>query len=348
MPAKSARAKSGRKKYWKDVQSKSKTKKRNKLALAVLGILVGILIIGWLINFTQSLFKPFNNAGSSAGNYQKKYSWDGSFNINLVIRTKNISLLSYNPTKGSIIILNIPDETFLELPNGFGKWQLRAIYDFGQTQGLGGDKLLKESLSSFFAVPIDGFLDLSASGVTSAEVIETLRKNPLSGYGLLSALKTDLTMWELLKFKMNISAVRFDKIKELNLDKLSVLQKDNLPDGSFVFISDPSILDSVLGDLVDPKIVSEHKTIAVLNATDKPQLAQKWARLITNLGGNVIITGNAPERLEKTQVFGEQSFTLKRLRQIFAPDDKISSSEGVMGSSRAQINVLIGEDYIDK
>ena len=162
----------------------------------------------------------------------------------------------------------------------------------------------------------------------------------------MSSLKTDLTLLELLRLKIGLSSVRFDKVKELDLDKLSVLDKESLPDGTSVYTADPIRLDSILSDLADPVIISEHKTIAVLNATNQPQLAGKWARLITNLGGNVIITANAGEKLRKTKVQGLQSATLRRLKQIFGSGDKISSQDENTISSRAQINLLLGEDRL--
>lgn len=353
----STRVSSKSSKSWKDVQSKTKLKKRTKLALVVLGLLFGFLIISWAVHFTQNLF------GS------KQYSWNGEFNINFLLRLPSISLLSYSPQDGKVTIINIPDETFLEVPSGFGSWQLRSVYDLGESQkGVGGDKLLKDTLTHFFAVPIDGFIDFdeSKSPQSAAEFVEILRRNPLSGLSLLSSLKTDLTMWELIKLKFGISSVRFDKIQKLDLIKLNILEKGSLADGTPIYTSDQIKLDSLLTDLQDPAIVSEHKSIAVFNATEQAQLAQKWARLITNLGGNVIITSNSKVKLKNTQILGEQSPTLKRLQQIFALDcsnspkcdkqslpfsdekGKISPTDEDIVSQRAQINLLLGEDYINK
>lgn len=333
-------------KTWKDVHSKTKVKKKTKLALAVLGLLAVFLIMSQTIRFTQSLF------GS------KKYSWNGEHNINLLVRSQTISLLTYNPTDNKVVMIDIPDETFLEVPYGFGSWQARSIYDLGESQKKAGNKLLKETLTSFFAIPIDGFLDLSAlkSVKSVSDLVETLRQNPISGINLFSNLKTDLTMWELLKLKWGISSVRFDKIKQLDLVELNALDKETLADGTPVFTSDPIKLDSVLADFQDPQVATEGKTIAVFNSTDQPQLAQKWARLITNLGGDVIIISNTKSKLKKTQVQGEQSsLTFKRLQQIFALEcqnspkcDNISPTEDDIAYQRAQINLLLGEDYIGR
>lgn len=340
MPGKKSRLISS---SWKEAQSKRKKSRTLKLALFVLSGVLGLLIISWTIRFTQSLFSPWKITPQQ----QKSYLWNGQFNINVLIRSEGVSLLSYNPKESKIVLVNIPDETFVEVPYGFGLWQLRAVWKLGESQKLlGGDKLLKDTLNNFFAIPIDGFLDLSAlkPSKSAASVLNNLKKNPFSGLELLAALKTDLTVWELIRLKIGIGGVRFDKIREKSLTE--TLDKTNLPDGSVVLTADPVKLDSILADLADPTIVSEHKSIAVFNATNQPLLAQKAARLISNLGGNVIITTNADRVFAKTTLEGVKSATLERLRQIFILDDKISTKETV--TSRAEINLLLGEDYISK
>lgn len=341
------------KKSWKFVQSKQRQNKRTKVALLVLVLVVGVLITSRVTQMAQSLFRPLG-----AVNGERSYVWNGEFNINLLVKATRVSLISYNPKEEKITIIEVPDELFLDVPYGFGKWQLRAIYELGQSQKeIGGNRLLKDTLSLFFAVPIDGFLDFTLQPTkTTLEVVEILRKNSFSGLNLLSFLKTDLTLWEILRLKMSLSGVRFDKVKELDLMRLGVWEKENLPDGTEVLTADPVKLDSVLSDFADPVIVSEHKTIAVFNATERAALAGQWARVINNLGGNVIITSNAKQKLDKTKIAGEKSLTLKRIRQILGSldcqnnpkCDIINTLDEEVNSSRAQINLILGEDYLKK
>lgn len=301
---------------WKKVQSKIKKQKRNKLAYIAFALVLALLTLSWSIQFTKSLI------GS------KSHNWTGEFNINLLVLTPQVSLFSYNPKEGKITLVNIPDETFLDVPDGFGQWQVRSVY------GLGGSRLLALTMTSFFGIPVDGFLDISALSAEQSAM------EFISGINLLSGLKTDLTPLELIRLKLGTRAVRFDKIAKVDLSSLGVLDKDNLPDGTPIFRADPARLDSVLAHFADPVILAEGKSVAVFNATDKPLLAQKGARLITNLGGNVIITSNAQMRLEKTVVTGEESKTLERLRQIFGRETGEAPAV-----SRAQINVFLGEDF---
>lgn len=331
MPSKSSARKSG----WKNIRDHGKLKRKTKLALIVLGLIVILLILSQLIQLGKNLFSPWK-LGT-----QRNYSWNKEFNLNLVMKTNSISLVSYNPKEEKLLIIAVPNETYLKLPQGFGQWQLRAVYD------LGGAKLLKETMADFFGIPVDGLLDItgSYSQKEASELINLLKESPFSGLGLLSNLKTDLTLWELISLKLSLSSVRFDKIKEIKLAELSTLERVKLLDGSEVFTTDPVKLDGILQDLVDSTIVEENKSIAIFNATSHPQLAQKASRLITNLGGNVIIVSNASIKLEKTKISGQPSATLERLKQIFDSSDTIGSKDLEVVPSRAQINVFLGEDY---
>lgn len=316
-------------KSWKIVQSKKRNATKTKWALIALAVVVGIIALGELVRLTQTIFRPWD-----------KFHWQGDFNINVIVKAKNISLLSYNPHEQKIFLIDIPDQTFLDT-SGRGRWELRSIYP------LGGNKLLTSTLKSLFALPIDGFLDFSGNydQKETSEIIGELRKNPFSLLSILPFLKTNLTPWELFKLKMGLTDVRFDKIKQVNLENLGVLQKGKLPDGSEVWEADTVRLDGVLSDLTDPEIAAEHKSVAIFNTTSKPLLAQRAARMVTNLGGNVIITSNSQMDLQITQVVGAKSKTLDRLKQIFGSNVTIDPQSEDLASSRAEINIFLGEDY---
>ena len=70
---------------------------------------------------------------------------------------------------------------------------------------------------------------------------------------------------------------------------------------------------------------------------------------MTNIGGNAIITTNASKKIRHTQVVGEKSQTLKHLIQIFEKCgqtcDRIDPGDEDLVSSRAQINIILGEDF---
>ncbi len=333
MPSKTAR-----KKGWKDAQTKRQNTQKTKLAIMVLGLIFTLLLLAQAVKFTQLLFNPWKDPKA----IKRTVFWNGEFNINILLKSKGLSLVSYSPQNKNITIVDIPNTTYLEAAHGFGKWQVGSIY------GLGGSNLLKDSLVNFFAVPIEGLLDFSDkySQIESEELVSEIRKDPFSVINILPFLKTDLTPFELVRLKMGLSSVRFDKIKHLNLEKSDSLEKERLADGTEVEVADTIKLDSALG-LKDPIIQSEHKNVAVFNSTSHPGLAQKAARIIANLGADVIITSNGETQLKTTLVLGEKSKTLDKLKQVFKASDIIDKSNKDLVSSRAQINVFLGEDFFN-
>lgn len=342
MPSKTAQGQNSQKNSWKNVQRKNKIKRKTKLAAVVLGLIVLVILIGNLVKLTQTLFSPWKLSDS----HPKSYLWNGEFNLNLIVKkNSSVSLVSYNPKEEKLIILKIPPTVLVEVPGGFGNWQIRSVYELGESGKKGeGVSLLKMTVGSFLAIPIDGFLDMGDldKDADIEKLVELLQKNLIFALSSLPFIKTDLTLWELIRLKMGISFVRFDKV--LNLDLSTVLDRGTLADGTPTFTADPVKLDSMLTPLADPAVKMEHKTIAVFNATEKLALAQKVARVITNLGGNVIITSNASQERDKSRIIGEKSPTLERLNQILCVDcDKIKPSDWD-GESRAEITIILGKD----
>lgn len=326
-----------------------KKAQKNKLALSVLAFIVIILILGQVLN----LFKILSNPWKENSALSRNYLLDGTFNTNIVMRNKYVSVLSFNPLAKSATLLVLPNQTYLQVAHGFGQWELRSIYDLGQSSVLGGENLLTDSLSLNLGLFIDGYIEFgdNMKDKEPGKLLEYLQKGPFNIFDTLSKVKTDLTIWQLIKLKTALSSVRFDKIKIIDFAKNNTLDPIQLPDGTSVLSMDLTRVDSVLSGLVDPKIRSEALTISVYNATSHISLAQRAARLITNIGGNVIITGNVNFQSDKTYVFGDQavasSVTLKRLIQVFN-SDKIFPSGFDSASSRAQINIILGEDYYRK
>lgn len=331
--------KTARKKGWKAVHNSEQINQKTRLALSLLAIIFGLLVVGNTIRLFKTIFTPWQSSSS-----KRNYLWKGDFNFNVVVIAKKISLLSFSPKNQKVIVFEIPVNSYLEVPKGFGSWQLASIAPFG------GDELLRQTLENVLGLPIDGYLDINAKNADqdTLALVDQFRKDPFIVFKLLSSVTTNLAPFELINLKLGLSSVRFDKIKQIDLEKSVVFEKAKLADGTEVYNPDLTRLDSTVAEAADPLIQSEHKTIAVFNSTPHVGLAQKASRLITNLGGNVIITTNGQGKLNKTKVIGEKSRTLHRLEQIFGSNDTIVPNTEDLVSSRAQINIFLGEDYFGR
>lgn len=346
MPTKSARNKtsSRSKRSWKEIQNSSKNKKKTRLALIVLGAILLLLVLGQLFRLIQILISPWGSG------IKKDYGWDSKFSVNLVLKDSSVSFFSYNPQEKKIRIINLPDNLEVDVTNGMGRWQLSSVFDLGESEKKGGGIIfLRKTLSSLLGIPLDGVLQFESGG----DQFGKFRKD-INIYAQLKSLKSDLSLLDILKLKLALSSVRFDKVEIIKLENLYILDETSLADGTKVYIADPVKLDSLMSDFSDPLISKEHKSIAVFNATDTPLLAQSAGRLITNLGANVIVLANSNKKSERTYIQADKSDTKNRLLQIFDPKGctydkdcgKVSTDDLGVSSVRADIIVVLGKDYI--
>lgn len=366
---------------WSSNQVEKRKSKKVKLALLVLGLIVLLIIIGKIVSFINSFYQPIY----ADSNVSRTHVWKKDSNINLVIKTDSISLLSFNPSEKKVLIIDLPSSLYVNVPGGFGNWKLESVYDFGQAEKdkLGGN-LLKKSVANLLGVPVDGYLVFSDKYKEKkvGEIINNLRDGLWNGVSMLSGLKTDLTPKELFDLNVSLKSVRFDKIENYDLTKLKILEETKLPDGTEVLISDPVRIDSFSQRLAETNVLSEKLSVAIYNATDFSGLAQKAARIITNLGGNVIVSTNATNKQQKSLVVIKKSkdeslkssATPEVLGKIFTSDcsnklkcdiiicevtqerdlsqkssnDKCKINDPQILESRAQVNVILGEDFYNR
>lgn len=329
------------KNLWQVTQSRSKKKRKVRLALVVLGIIVITLITGNLVRLINRLSEPLSL------NYERRINfWDNRFNLNLVYKNEEkVSFIVIMPGEKKVLILEIPANTFMEVPGGFGSWEVRSIFGLGENDAKGA-KLLKNSISSFFGLPVDGFVQTRKTQTTNLGNLDSqswlpLNKNPFSFISWVGRMNTDLTLFEAIRLYILLQQIRFDKIEIIDLQSISVLENATLSDGSEIYLPGARLELFISENLLDPGIKNEQKTIAVLNGTNIPGLAQKYSRLISNLGGNVVISDNTSEKYKHSLVFGEKSLTENRLSQIFNSRYAILDTKP---ASRAQITVILGED----
>lgn len=354
---------------WRKYQQQNKTKNNLRLAFAVLGLLVTLILIAKLISIFGSLYQPFNSGIAS----NKKYAWDGVSSINTLIYypdAKNIepslsdsklALISLQPESNRIIVLYISDDIYATLPKGYGDWKVGSIYKLGLEQGgeTVSSKLLELSISKLVGLPVDGLIISSSQSedFSIKKEIESWRKNPLTTLAFVRQIKTDMTPIELINFIKKSASIRSDKITSLNLAQSNITESMLLPDSSRVLGINTIKMDNFIREqMADNLLVGEGENVAIFNGSDHPGLAQEASRLLTNMGFNVISFKNTEQPVKQSQVeyrldggnSKDKSRAFQRIAQIFAPSclNKICQIEDIrVNSSRAQINVVLGEDY---
>lgn len=309
-----------------------------------------LLILNKIINIFISYSDPLSRDLGSGS----RRDWDGRSSINLIVKASDWSLLNFDPVEKKLTVLKIPDETFIELPKNLGNWKISSIFELGQSENpANGAKLLEDSLSRMFGLPVEGTLIINQEKQVE-DIIRGFNKNFLNSFLSLDKMESDLTKKELVNLMLQISGTRSDKIVFLDLGSSEITESILLGDSSRVLGIDTIKLDLFIRDkMTDDLIFNEEKTVAVFNSTDHPGLANEATRMITNLGGNVIITSNSAQNLDESVIFeeGQTSETFIRLSQIFAPEclsKACQISDPKVNSSRADIKIIIGEDFYQR
>lgn len=335
-----------------------------KLAILAL-VLIGVIVFA---NRIYVSILSFSKPVTPNLTQDRQKNWDGESVINVVFTSYNpdnssaISLVSVHPKEKRATLLNISDQTYLELPKGFGSWPIGSVFRLGELEkDKMGAYLLKLSASKLMGLPVDGIVMFDKKSYKLPEkLLSDWRRNPFGPYLVLDNVKSDMTKSEVLKLFTMLSGVREDRIETLNLERSNITESKLLPDSTRVLGVDTIRLDLFVRDKMgEEDILSEGVSVAVFNATDYPGLTREAVRTITNLGGNVIIVGNTEVRTATSLVvFGrltedetKQGYTQKRLKQIFAPhclETECFISDPKIDNSRAQINVILGEDYYKK
>jgi hypothetical protein len=267
--------------------------------------------------------------------------WTGQDRINLVI-SNGLTVLTYDPIDDGITTINLPDNLYIDVGGGYGKYRLGAVSELGQLEKK--KELLPETIQFNLAIPVDGWI----SGALDKTSTEKEAKNAVLKI-VFSALQrkteTNLTTWDLLRLWIKVRGVKPSHIESLDYSKLNVLRPDTLVDKTpiFVLVSENSDL-IIKKHFEDKRLQGERYSLEVLNGTSHPGLADEAARILGNIGGEVVGVGNTQTPFQQCFVRSEknksQTYTVRKIREIFA-----CSWEEKTDVGRADISLILGESY---
>ncbi|MEK7065407.1 MAG: LytR C-terminal domain-containing protein, partial [Patescibacteria group bacterium] len=125
----------------------------------------------------------------------------------------------------------------------------------------------------------------------------------------------------------------------------SVVTGEPQPDGTILPFVSTDAVDESLGDTFEEASVRAEKlTVAVYNTTTTSGLAERVARIIDRIGGNVVRIGNEERTIERCQirVNGDHlnTTTSRMLASIFTCDRVLQ-----VGDSYADVIVAVGSGY---
>ncbi len=204
---------------------------------------------------------------------------------------------------------------------------LEVISLSGGTKNISIFKLNKniksEEAGRFLEIPIDGFI--LSSSLNLDQKINSLFLSSILNY---SKLQTNLTFIDLFKFLLFSRTVADSSINIRNIS-------ENL---------DPLELDKAVGRLVSDELIEkDNQTIQIINGTQVGGLGNRLARLITNMGGDVIIvaTSDAPRKKSTISYIDKKTYTVERLSKVLGYEIIKENKSAI-----SDITIVIGEDKV--
>lgn len=279
------------------------------------------------------------------GQVIKNSIFDGTTRITLVLGSKkekaDLLVFSLEPKAKTIKTLIIPANLDVQVAKNFGTYLIGNVYPLGNlspTSG-GGGELLRETVQEFIGAPVDGWM-IANSKLDGGEVKVLVESSFWEG---VKGGETNLTLLDFIRIWYEVRQIKIDKIEAIDLKQLNIFKKTYLLDKTEVYQADPATIDQVLGTLFhNPQVLAERKTVEIINGTGKTGFGNKLARIINNMGAQVLFvrTSDEPIKSSSIKTRDKASYTVEKIRKTF----KIMKIENEK-EINADISILIGEDF---
>jgi hypothetical protein len=185
------------------------------------------------------------------------------------------------------------------------------------------DKVTSSEAGRLLEIPLDG--SIVSGSLNLNQKANSLFKNLFLSY---NKLRTSLTIIDIAKLIMLSGTV-----SENNINTLVV----NSGEGSE--------LDATVSRLIsDTFIQKDNKTIQIINGTEVSGLGNRLARIVTNMGGNVIIVATSESTRKESYILysDKKSYTVERLEKMLGYKAMQEEKKTI-----SDITIIIGEDKVD-
>jgi hypothetical protein len=268
--------------------------------------------------------------------------------VNIVVATSPLAIWSFNPSNHSATVMTIPEEMIIQGIHGYGAYSFESLWKLGIIDHRSG-LLLSESTQEELGIPIVWFIGIDKNQLTPVSDPISWGRHFFSWGNsirfIIHAYETNMNIWSFIRLVRLLSQVSIGRITHIDISHLEVTSSEVLPDGSVRQIFDNVLLDrAIQGSFEEDSIRGESLTAAVYNTTDTPSLGTRVARLLSNIGIQVVTVGNEKPTVNQCRILTSvrllHSNTVERMKDIY--DCKI---EIVSSAQRADIILRMGTRY---
>jgi len=318
----------------KDVSAKSFTLLKSGFTFAAIVALLIVVVVGYRV--------------------ATRRVWTDSARVSFVLQESDPSspnsgvyVVSYLSSQEQLVIVSFPEGMKIEAVGGFGPWRVESLYPLGEMQEKGGE-LLHRSFAEFFGVGVEGWLVTDKVGVEMSRGNARSILRRIFGRALIGKARTNFGLWDLFRLWNAIGAVRLHNVELVDLSRSGAVVEQSQPDGSVTFTADLELLDQLSRRLFShPELIEEGVAVAVLNGTNHRGLGARVARIVRNMGGDVVVVSDYSRTEEMTTLWASQDDLLKNstTRQLSKALFIERVLVGETSQQRADILVVVGEDY---
>jgi LytR cell envelope-related transcriptional attenuator len=183
------------------------------------------------------------------------------------------------------------------------------------------------TLAKDYGIVTDGYIQVGNSGTRLTDLTSLLWSSIIHS----ATWRCNLTIFDKVRFLLLIKNITTNNKVTRNV---TLTTQNSAGPGNALLIN----------ALTDQELATENISIQIINATNISGLGQRLARLLTNLGANVIDISNAQENQKKTTIayFGNESYTLDRIQKLLnVPVSKLNKQP------IADIVITIGKDRVE-
>lgn len=186
----------------------------------------------------------------------------------------------------------------------------------------------EKSIENIVKIPIDATItDTAVSSPEQGSVDEYL-KYLFFHYNAIDTKMTPLDLLRLWFFARSVHQT------EILSETVTIFDKD----------TQANVVDKIAEDLfTDDAIVKENQSIQIVNATGVPGIGTDFARILSNMGGNVVSVSTATKINKKTTVsyYMQSSYTVEKLEKLLNTKAVIMKKKGI-----SDIIITLGKDRV--
>lgn len=244
--------------------------------------------------------------------------------VSIFIRSAKLYIGRSNKWESfNLLVLGETDRTF-DLVSLDKKKRTVSIVRILEAQ-ISPDKTRLEK-SILLGVPVDAQLRQKSSGTRKNSNISQFSKS-----SLVSILTTrnfifeNMNAFDLLKIYFYNLSIPKSNVRRVEVERVESLSQD------------------IYDYFRDQVVVNEGQSIEIVNASEVDGLGGRVARMLENVGFNVVSVSSSGKQSSRLIYRGEYNYTVKRLVSIFSSQGKFQV-EQKQESSVADVTVILGSD----